>query len=301
MGCWNETCGFSNLPIKSGEKVMGFILLMHNIDTSYAYPNALGTPFALPITGRYNDHGSIENIKENFNTEYIISKIKEYFTNNKYVIDCDDYYIPKDWDKATIEDVYTLVERGFTVREGKMKSTFASYMVLKNVYDKMTDLSGREDLHIYTQKMTELNDLEDILTMNKNNPLRDVPTDELTEEQKEKLGELQTEMMDGLSTLLHKKDLHIAGNKMSVMFNSFSEVMNGRYFNYAKTYLPKATLDEKDVYVRFASYCHLMMRMRKTWVPMTGKGSQNEDYELFIKLANLTKEHATNKLEEYSY
>jgi len=52
MGSWNGTCQMSHLPIRAGDKIV-------LIPTYSKY----GTkPIGLPIIGKYNDYGSIENI-----------------------------------------------------------------------------------------------------------------------------------------------------------------------------------------------------------------------------------------------
>lgn len=60
MGCWNKTCGLSNLHIKSGEKAYVFVLEPAE-DTSHCYATHLYKPLLLPFVTEYNDYGGGEN------------------------------------------------------------------------------------------------------------------------------------------------------------------------------------------------------------------------------------------------
>lgn len=61
MGCWNKTCGLSNLPIHAGEPVMVFTLVQRNDISDFCYSTALYSPVLLPFYSEYNDYGAGEN------------------------------------------------------------------------------------------------------------------------------------------------------------------------------------------------------------------------------------------------
>ena len=81
MGSFNVACSVSSISISSGEKVMFIPLLPKHYrhkaphlvqkNTSLTYPNDYFDPFCLPIEGKYNDYGSVEDIVKNANTEAI--------------------------------------------------------------------------------------------------------------------------------------------------------------------------------------------------------------------------------------
>ena len=58
MGCWNETDGVTYLPIYCGDRVKLIFTIGHS-------------PWMLPITGDYDDYGTLENIEENWTTNQI--------------------------------------------------------------------------------------------------------------------------------------------------------------------------------------------------------------------------------------
>lgn len=83
MGCWNGTCGISNLPIQWNDHALLLIFEkgihmsdpvddLHNeyLCSGICHPDDLWRPLAWPIKGRYNDYGSLEKIvipaKEDF-------------------------------------------------------------------------------------------------------------------------------------------------------------------------------------------------------------------------------------------
>ena len=76
MGCFNVACSISNISIGHGQDTV-FIPLIppgygrEKIDHMIIYPNDLFNPFCLPIRGKYNDYGSLEEIIKDENTEVI--------------------------------------------------------------------------------------------------------------------------------------------------------------------------------------------------------------------------------------
>lgn len=67
MGCWNGTCGITNLPIRAGEKVVFLLIALraNNEANTYCYSTGWGYPVSLPIRAVYNDYGGVEDIANN--------------------------------------------------------------------------------------------------------------------------------------------------------------------------------------------------------------------------------------------
>jgi len=64
MGCWNDTCFVTNLPVFHGDKVEVLFLRHSPVgDHNYCYPDDEWTPYKFTFTGEYNDYGSVENCK----------------------------------------------------------------------------------------------------------------------------------------------------------------------------------------------------------------------------------------------
>jgi hypothetical protein len=60
MGCWNKTCGLSNLHITAGTPVYVFVL-EKNADYEHCHSTSLFSPLLLPFESEYNDYGGGEN------------------------------------------------------------------------------------------------------------------------------------------------------------------------------------------------------------------------------------------------
>lgn len=74
MGCWNKTCGLSNLPIFAGDIV--YVVAMQQ----ETYHNRCGTaalwkPLPMVFECQYNDYGGGENSEERI--EYVLAAIRE--------------------------------------------------------------------------------------------------------------------------------------------------------------------------------------------------------------------------------
>lgn len=67
MGCWNETCSITNLPILDGEPVVAFVLQNNpyraDADKVCVYPDDIWAPVGFPIFGDYADYGNMEHIQ----------------------------------------------------------------------------------------------------------------------------------------------------------------------------------------------------------------------------------------------
>jgi len=60
MGCWNKTCGLSNLHITAGTPVYVFVL-EQNREYDSCYTTSLFSPLLLPFESTYNDYGGGED------------------------------------------------------------------------------------------------------------------------------------------------------------------------------------------------------------------------------------------------
>lgn len=61
MGCWNKTCGLTNLPIMSGEQTYVFVIERVKTLYDHCYATHLYRPLLLPFVSDYDDYGGGEN------------------------------------------------------------------------------------------------------------------------------------------------------------------------------------------------------------------------------------------------
>lgn len=100
MGCWNKTCGLTNLPIMSGEKTYVFVLERVKKINDNCYSTHLYRPLLLPFVSTYNDYGAGEN-SEGAALPVIMDALKELLVEipqgeNEY----HDIAVSKDkWDE----------------------------------------------------------------------------------------------------------------------------------------------------------------------------------------------------------
>ena len=60
MGCWNETCLLSRLPIACGQAIACVFIAPVDGTPDTVYPDGQYVPLSLPFFGRYDDYGRIE-------------------------------------------------------------------------------------------------------------------------------------------------------------------------------------------------------------------------------------------------
>ena len=81
MGCWNETCAITQMPIHSGDPVvLVFLAKVDQTDQNhggFCYSNTIWAPKFLPVFGSYDDYGGIEDVQENWNTQYIVQQLAQ--------------------------------------------------------------------------------------------------------------------------------------------------------------------------------------------------------------------------------
>jgi len=97
MGSYNVSCSFSRISIKSGDSVVYIPLEKYRYSEGFDgssnnlyYPWDFYSPVTLPIFGKYDDYGAIEDIEKSKN----ITVIENYFGDIKNVVECDKFPEP---------------------------------------------------------------------------------------------------------------------------------------------------------------------------------------------------------------
>lgn len=139
MGCWNGTCGVSQLPIKWGDEIVLFILFNRHplgniVSGGYCYSDTIFHPISAPIFGKYNDYGSIEDAEQNdvvlnhFNSQikdgvFVLTDVEECKEHNRY---------NEETGFPSLDDLIDVIERGYLEDIGFM-------MVHKQLYINMIE------------------------------------------------------------------------------------------------------------------------------------------------------------------
>ena len=64
MGCWNETCLLTRLPIQSGEDTVCVLIAERPEIDGICYAHDAFKPVSLPIFGKYDDYGNLEDLSD---------------------------------------------------------------------------------------------------------------------------------------------------------------------------------------------------------------------------------------------
>lgn len=131
MGCWNKTCGLTQLPIHDGERVVTFLLVkVESGYDSYCYNNWAWNLIPLPIYGKYNDYGWME---EDAGQENKLKLLSEFFKGdltrrNAYREGIADG--PEDLGWNASDDVSGLDEQGYIRYDALKDDPFVSFEAL---------------------------------------------------------------------------------------------------------------------------------------------------------------------------
>lgn len=270
MGCWNGTCMISNLPILNREEVKLVFLSSYEDSiklansSGYCYTTDLLSPVFFPITGRYNDYGTIESIQKDWVYELTTSILKKTYeaieVEKKEIID------------FTLEDIIKGIERGSLKVSEKndifIPSKFSFVMIRKDIWDGIIkntkhslnywnlDMKGEDDFYI--DGITFIDRKFKSLTANINRL-------------KEMFGDDYRSGFIGFDSLF-----------------SFEE----RYFNKAMhlDFIKDNMELVKSDYVELTLIKTFLENTRKGWMVQAGKGSQNDDIRPYLLLSDLVKE-----------
>ena len=305
MGCWNETCGITQVPIMHNDPVV--LILLANVaqhrsadrmdgHSGHCYSNDVWSPFALPIYGIYNDYGSIEDVTEGWNTEWIINSLKKYMIekplgSNKY----HDVAISKN--DLSIENLLDWIHESRVEVKGIRENNPLGFM--------MVHAWAWE--HLSNGKPT----------WNDDDPLEKVIQDgreyylamqklAATSEQDNSLA--QWRRSNGNVIDDHHNAFYALGES-GCRLDSYSMVRYGirPYHKLFDAYaMAGHSVDDglvMDLITEMSKYLcfHTNMEaLRKTYMPQAGKGHQNQDYDRFIRLNEVANKWMRKRQDEWN-
>lgn len=104
MGCWNETCFVSHLPIVSGEDCYAVLMAENYYEVSRCYPSSKYNPITL-AKGRYDDYGSLKNV---YKFDEFITALK--LLPDVMVLEDGGVFCPCDWNQVkSFSDITSLM------------------------------------------------------------------------------------------------------------------------------------------------------------------------------------------------
>ena len=298
MGCWNGTCGISQLPIMAGMKVKAFLMLQSEFvsevgGAGVCYPTAYFRPWFFPVTAEYNDYGSVENIQKDWNSEYMLESFRKWLAEGKVrILEHDEAEIndPNIAKFKSLNDVFDCVERGALVfkstierlnsertalesREVEFK--IGIFMVLEGVFNELVAESfrfGNLDRNEYYHKQ-DAKDQQEVL---------------------DRLKKIRTNKVESVvSSIIRdmKIDLWLSDSiEEHYAFHHYKPIL----------YAPdKVTVDEFMLRLQETKNIgQAMSFLRKLWIPQTGQGSQSEELSFNKALVTAMNNHFINRAVE---
>ncbi len=293
MGCWNGTCMISNLPIISGEKIK-LMLLQPGYDggsvigqSGYVYSTGLMCPAFLPISGNYNDYGSIEEVEEDWNFKLIESFLKEKLGT----IEVDKKEMT-DW---CLMDLIDGIERGnpkFKIGAEWKNCDLSMVMIRQDVWDMCVHIqSGNEDYWNPNRKGDPNAPYRISGTLWSNREF-----DRFVEKNKV----VYSDPMDGLRASL----LRMNETVFSSGHNDGKSLLAN--MEYKKLCIDNRDNDEfiQDVKKRWIEHQMVegcISNLRKGWMIQPGSGSQNSDWNIYERFHQGVIKICNFKEQEYDY
>jgi len=283
MGCWNETCALTHLPITYGDRAVYLPIAEvahygnYKIPICYYYPSDMFQVSGLPIRGTYNDYGTLEKVDDTSSMALTVKCFQKLLEDKKLTI--EDW---KDSDGPTeIKDIYSLqelIERERLFYGGKRAIGFMA--MHEEFYDAITDRILKRKL--IPNNNTFKNEIEECLKKAKKNKdilevIYKIDRSDSTEEEiirKRTMRSIEIESKD---------------NEVFSFFNGEAGVRNNQFLD-GILYLEAVLKDMsnvvliKDVIDLFAFNTALRL-MRVMYAPQCGKGSQFGEYDLHAILA----------------
>lgn len=276
MGCWNGTCGLSQLPIGAGDDVVLFVLEQKHEGfgggiNGFCYATDLYAPVMMPILGKYNDYGSVEDMQPG--SEHLLEFFNRELDKRIFVlkehIDDDEEDINEHELFANLEALIDDIERGKVYTKERRypdgteyKSFFGLFMIHTAIYKKvMANFKarvpyGKEDT-IY-RLMYEKN-------LNKINESRE-PLE-----------------ADSLKAMMRDFD-------MDRIFSYDDAKVNFRLYTDINKLEAMSAIDLASLVTDFRCFGSCMSLMRKLFIPQAGAGSQSSEYGLHMVMFEGIKE-----------
>jgi hypothetical protein len=286
MGCWNETCAISKLPILYNEKIKLVFLHSRYVKfeiigkSGYCNTTDILCPMFLPISGEYNDYGSIQNINKDWNYNIIENYLKNTLGS---VIAIQDDLIT-DW---TLEYIIKGIERG----------KLTNFKNDKNELVNMSFVMIREDIwdHIVKNYVGDFNDYD--------NQKYHISCKEWCENEFKKCFYVDEEIIQSMrdnnidEIKINEQILRLQFRNNIFSNDEFRLKSNIEYNNW----IHNDKCDKDDVLKQLFEYISVSSYMSETrigWMIQCGSGSQNQDWELHKLLANKIIDICDNKINE---
>lgn len=317
MGCWNGTCGVTQLSLPHGERIAYFLIANVNDhegnDQGFCYVDDIWCPIALPIYGKYNDYGSIEDIEEGESAVHLIQLLHDYGVK----VDPKSEYSPG-FDPAVLETKGTL--NGFETVE---TAIHAGILCIRDQCGfehaqelaKIAETTPHQEVIETSERLSRRPSTFRVGLMMVNREIYEGLSTSYLHWMTEKPVELSTVMEQARSTYEGLKDYlresagifdrygslvldlawgHSASRNMFIEFfrqypiycRQYIDIYAEKLIEHAKNGDPLPSMVTEIC--RFQVFRANMSALRKGWAPQAGAGSQHDNHLEHERLLQLT-------------
>lgn len=298
MGCWNATCGITNLPICVGDEIVTFLLASADYDYSveFCYSTDEYAPISLPFHGKYNDYGD-----NDLDFDHPVNRVSlSLLLNGLIKLDVLDISLSN-----TSAEIWDKLDYTFLREPIKMKGTYERIIARMHVHKWVYDLLSNKTIKNYgdspTNKEGYYEKSVEIYEGTKVKSAEFQEKYEKTEDEEEKRM-LRRKVWD----LILMSDIEMgrhfnifdAPQSTALRFSQIHEWI----MQQAKDQVPvtddlEAVLREHDAMRMFIIS---MSGLRKKFSPPAGGGSQSEDWDANIILNKACIEFAEEQKLKYA-
>ena len=276
MGCWNQACYVSKLPISWGEDIVAIMIKPNKFSEGhlcdcYATDNYI--PFGYPIYGKYNDYGSIEEITN-------LEDVLEYFkTVELFTSDCGDSLRVE----ATKENIGDIIEDAFCGNLYVKEPSYKCEVFGESEPKRIEVLTVKRDL--YDMLLNEVGNRTDY-TKIKNVDVYKTKVEKAIKEMQHQIA---------YEKEVSEKDKHLALLEHQMTLSQFTSsypcIIYWRSDNECiRTFIFKKLVDSFDEkqynYLRDINFfCTVLMMLRMGFFSLSGMGSQSREMLIHKKVA----------------
>lgn len=302
MGCWNQTCGLTQLHILDGEAVIVFPLASTQRD-SLCYTTPFFCPFPLPFYGKYDDYGSASDCTG------IGLELAMNYIGNKLLVDGSDsgnsrdpittiphFSVDQFW-KITHRGVLTIGGFGndqHRVDKVMIKQSIFDHLAetyMFSVYDYSNELRKGEYYHYnFNTVLQGVGEIADILIKRAGTDVFDGLPPETSKLAMRRwlmmnpIGEAASSLVETSDgTRLPKKDQNraagwLAHESSHLRYGPFAtRVIDDLVVSLAEKGDREKVIEVLQDYLKMLFIDNVMSETRKFWSPQAGAGSQNCD------------------------
>lgn len=256
MGSWNGTCGISNLPIEASDDILLFVLAesreraRNKSGGGFSYPTGLYTPVGLPIHGKYDDYGGIQDVTANGDIMF------DFLTSDRrfsLTIDSAAGVVP-----TTIEELINdVIERGH--------ADYKLMLVRKDILDDMK-----------ANPATEYAEFDGQFPV-------------FVEGYKQEIEIVKAERGDDFNEMLHAQFAEMELPERIGWDNVYLRLLESHDIPSLKVFVRKAMANPEagiqDSIVDVVYVSRLLGDLRKFWTPQSGTGSQATNHDVHLALS----------------